>query len=346
VEGSASSAVSLCCADCIGDEHLRRTVFEILGAGSGQCAYCARIGGPLLAPSLLRDAFEALQASYRQTGSGVPLLTVIETDWGLFGRERCPNAEELLEEILGAKPAFVEVAESTSDAITSAVRWTEFRSELLFRNRFFPRNMPDLEGVKELLPFLLQTENGLPMEWFRARIQEDREPFPIDRMLAPPPGSAGGGRANPPGIPYLYLGSSERAALAEVRPSRGDMVSVARCKLGEGLRVVDLRNPTRKVSPFALADAELIVRYRAELPFLGLLGSELSRPIRPRDAHIEYIPSQYLCEFIKSCGYDGVVYPTAAAEGMNIALFDPAHAHAIDVTSFRITSVLVESERT
>ncbi|WP_211222764.1 RES family NAD+ phosphorylase [Paludibacterium yongneupense] len=42
-------------------------------------------------------------------------------------------------------------------------------------------------------------------------------PYPIDKMGAPPKQLATHGRANPTGIPYLYLGSHPATAIAEIR---------------------------------------------------------------------------------------------------------------------------------
>jgi hypothetical protein len=39
---------------------------------------------------------------------------------------------------------------------------------------------------------------------------------------------------------------------------------------------------------------------RSDLPFLERLGDELTRPVVPQAAAIDYTPSQYLSEFIGS----------------------------------------------
>ena len=37
------------------------------------------------------------------------------------------------------------------------------------------------------------------------------------------------------------------------------------------------------------------IRLRADLPFLERLGDELTRPVLPQSAALDYTPSQYLC---------------------------------------------------
>lgn len=44
---------------------------------------------------------------------------------------------------------------------------------------------------------------------------------------------------------------------------------------------------------------------RSDLPFLERLGEELTRPVLPHAAAIDYTPSQFLCEFVRRQGYDG-----------------------------------------
>lgn len=83
---------------------------------------------------------------------------------------------------------------------------------------------------------------------------------------------------------------------------------------------------------------------RSDLPFLERLGEELTRPVVPQAAAIDYTPSQYLCEFIKKCGYNGVVYRSSVSDGINLALFDPAVAEGSDVVQYRISRVSVEVE--
>jgi hypothetical protein len=80
---------------------------------------------------------------------------------------------------------------------------------------------------------------------------------------------------------------------------------------------------------------------RADIAFLERLGEELTRPVLPRGAAIDYVPSQYLCEFIKKSGYDGVVYRSSVSAGINLALFDPSRAVPGVVATYSVDSVTV-----
>lgn len=45
-------------------------------------------------------------------------------------------------------------------------------------------------------------------------------------------------------------------------------------------------------------------------------------------AVIDYTPSQYLCEFIKRRGYDGVIDRSSVSDGMNLALIQSSKSCA------------------
>jgi hypothetical protein len=67
------------------------------------------------------------------------------------------------------------------------------------------------------------------------------------------------------------------------------------------------------------------------------LGEELSKPIIPKEAALEYLPSQYLCEFIKSIGFAGVLYQSSLGEGFNLALFDDTGLDFVEKTEYIVT---------
>jgi hypothetical protein len=91
-----------------------------------------------------------------------------------------------------------------------------------------------------------------------------------------------------------------------------------------------------------LVDEDEVGLLRADIGFLEQLGDDLARPILPGAAGVDYTPSQYLCEFIKTRGFHGVRYKSAVGEGWNLALFHEEKARIEDVSSHRATRVIVE----
>ncbi len=253
------------------------------------------------------------------------------------------RVQGLLSEILGDKEIVRHTFSPASDFEADRLsEWEKLRDELMYHNRFFPEANIDLERLELLLSPLTLDANEVPGLWYRARIQTGEIPFLVAEMGAPPKRIAAHGRANPAGIPYLYLGSTQATAISEIRPHTGEMTCVADFRTPNNLKLVDLRYPRKTVSPFLLEDAAAVGRMRNDLPFLERLGDELTRPVVPQAAAIDYTPSQYLCEFIKKCGYQGVIYRSSVSDGMNLALFDPALAQSGTVTQYRVTRVSVD----
>lgn len=309
----------------------------------GICDFCHTEDVDLVEPIYLRDYFELLTNVYEKSAVGKTLVEWLKEDWGLFAHPRMdiPAAKVLLAEILNdgeiVRRTFSPSVNYISNHLDS---WARFRNELMYQNRFFPREPFDVVRLAQLLDYL-QGED-LPTRWYRARIRQGPRNFDIGEMSAPPADLVSHGRANPPGIPYLYLGSTPQTAAAEVRPHTGEVACVAEFTLLGDVKVVDLRNPRQLVSPFLLADEEQIGYLRSDIEFLEHLGQELTRPVLPQRAAIDYVPSQYLCEFIKMSGYDGVIYRSSVSDGINMALFDPAKASGGAVTVYDVTRVSVE----
>jgi len=139
----------------------------------------------------------------------------------------------------------------------------------------------------------------------------------------------------------LYLASGVTTAISEVRPHTGDRVSVARVEIPENLKVIDLATPRLTVSPFVLEDEGQVGLLRADIAFLEQLGKELAQPILPNAAAVDYTPTQYLCEFVKTCGFHGVQYKSSVGQDTNMALFDRTSAQIGTIKVHSVTRVSV-----
>ncbi|MBI5312934.1 MAG: RES family NAD+ phosphorylase [Methylocystis sp.] len=331
-----------CCPECFDDRGLRDQLFPTLNPGHGTCEFCGTADTLLVEPGKLANYFELLINVYEPNEDGKSLIEWMKDDWQLFSHQRMDvaHAKELLGEILDdgdiVRRGFAPSASYISEGLA---QWDKLRDEMMYANRWFLDVAIDLDRLGELLDMLLAPP--LPRQWYRARISTEDDIFPIEQMGAPPRRRSSHGRANPAGIPYLYLGSLPDTAAAEIRPHTGEIACVADFTIPE-IKAVDLRNPRKLVSPFILTDASEIGQLRADLPFLERLGEELTRPVQPTGAAIDYIPSQYLCEFIKKCGFDGVVYRSSVSDGINLALFNPQQAKGGTVALYKVSKVSVE----
>lgn len=332
----------LCCPECFDDRGLREQIFPFLEPEHGTCSYCGRHDVDLLEPQALAPYFELVVNVYELSEQGQSLAEWMKEDWQLFPHPamNVASAKQLLADILGdgeiVRASFIPSPSYKSEGL---VQWETLRDEMMYRNRWFLDMSLDTDRLLQLLDHLPAI--GLPRTWYRARIPSGDETYAIDKMGAPPKRLASHGRANPAGIPYLYLGSKPETAVAEIRPHTGEVACVADFAIPE-IRAVDLRDPRKLVSPFILEDASAIGQLRADLPFLERLGEELTRPVLPSGAAIDYIPSQYLCEFIKKSGFDGVVYRSSVSDGINLALFEPESATGGGVALYKVSKVSVE----
>lgn len=346
-------AKKYCCADCFGDPGLTRSIIpKVIADGTGQprqgdCGYCGTRNTTTIDPSALSQWFEMVVDCYVADGEGRTLAALLAEDWRLFDHPAMDeaHAKELLAEILNdgeiVRQPFIPIDLLVNE---TPQRWDDLRDEMMHRNRWFLDEPIDLDRLAELLQQLIAPADALTEItdlWHRSRLLSDDKPFPLDEMGAPPAHLAGHGRANPAGIRYLYLGSTVKTAVSEVRPHTGEKACVASFQV-PSILAVDLRDPRKSASPFILENAEQIAALQSGLPLLERLGEELTKPVQPRSAAFEYIPSQYLCEFIKKRGYQGVIYRSSVSEGVNLALFFPELASPMEAKVVLVDRVTVD----
>lgn len=127
------------------------------------------------------------------------------------------------------------------------------------------------------------------------------------------------GRANPKGIPYLYVATTRDTALAEVCPWIGSLISCALFQVTRDLTLLDCMTPKPNHRLF-FGDGPVEARERC---VWGDISSAFARPVSPTDDVAEYVPTQIIAELVKANGFDGIVYRSAlSVEGKNIVLFD------------------------
>ena len=212
-------------------------------------------------------------------------------------------------------------------------KWDEFVEEIKTKNRFHT-NIINKDILRKLLEVCYK-EYEPGKEFYRARIWTEGKGFKKKDMGAPKE-KASSGRINPEGISCLYLGDSLDVTLYEVRAGLYDFVTVGRFILKEKITVVNLA-AIDKLSPFLFENIELLA---ANLDHLGKIGEEISRPLRKHDSTLDYLPTQYISDYIKSIGYSGIQYKSTMSEkGMNFAIFNEKLLECDEVTSYDIKSL-------
>jgi RES domain-containing protein len=130
------------------------------------------------------------------------------------------------------------------------------------------------------------------------------------------------GRANPSGIPYLYLATHQQTAAAEVRPWIGSYVSIATFNLMRDARVVNCTTGDHKIIAY-LREPEPQEREQAVWRDIDRAFSE---PVTSDDDSAAYSPTQVVAEFFRDNDIDGIAYGSSLGPGHNVVLFDPGAA--------------------
>ena len=286
----------------------------------GIIAYCDSCGSERAYAVNCNDLspdFTILSSMYSATANGDRLVDLVQQHWALFS-DRIKDPSRLL--ALLFPEADIGLYKPASSGESFVAEWEALRDELKHVNRYFPKSAPSKAKIEELLGLLIVRSDALPRTYYRARIQRGEPDFSAAQLGPPPATLAKSGRANPDGIPYLYLSSDRETAIAEVRPSVGDRVAVATVRPRVDFSIIDLAAPRDSVSPFRL-DLDYIEGFHRAMDFLAMLSRDLSSPAPPHKAG-DYIATQYLCELIKSIGYKGVRYSSSLGPGRNYAMYE------------------------
>jgi len=182
--------------------------------------------------------------------------------------------------------------------------------------------------------FLWRAQLGHDWRQENEEVGEVRAPHPPERMQ-PRPDRALEGRANPKGIPYLYLASNRETALAEVRPWIGSFVSVGQFKTLQDLKIV---NCTTERKGFKIFWEEPPPEEREEAVWTSI-DRAFAKPITPSDDVADYVPTQVIAELFKANDFDGIAYRSSLGDGHNLVLFDIRAAEIINCFLYEVSHV-------
>lgn len=174
---------------------------------------------------------------------------------------------------------------------------------------------------------------------YRARVCPDEKGYRCVEMGPPPDTKAKGGRVNPTGISILYLSDSEETTLYEIRAGVYDFVTVGRFELLRDIEVINLAKIDR-ISPFIGINYGFdFTQYAINIEHLKMIAREIAKPLR-NDNVLDYLPTQYISDYIRSKGYDGIEYiSTMSKNGTNLAVFDPSLFKCTDTRVYDIQSI-------
>jgi hypothetical protein len=268
------------------------------------------------------------------------LVDLLQGDWNVFNIDGIRTRQSLLKKISGNDDIFkTKFKPRYATELNNIEKWEKFREELKHNNRFFPDNAPSKADIQPFGKYIGVILGIGRQKFYRARINTTTGPIDISEMGKPDKLISSNGRANPIGIPYLYLASSIPTAIAEIRGHIGEKITIAEFDIIDDLELADLRDPKNTISPFQLNDDDELELIYKNMPYLTLLGSELSKPIIPRDANLEYLPSQFLCELIKHIGFHGIIYKSSVSDGNNYVIFNDDKLTKVKTYQYQITGI-------
>jgi hypothetical protein len=343
------------CDSCFRDEEIISFI-RVNSSESGICDACSA-NGQLIDLSELLDYFMSFLSIFRYDEDGEDIDDLIQKDWGIF------QSNDVCTRILTDSFLKVEVALSLGIALNMLTEGVDLKVKYLVE---IEDNVSYWQKLKEDLKwkrrYLTDVDEMIELGWdgffndsfkidagsvlYRARINEELQstPYSSDKMLSPPVRNTTAGRANPQGIPFLYLSKEIDTTLYETRATFFDNISVGYFKVVDDceLNIVDF---TSRQSTFNhIDDMKMFVTSKL---LRKEISEDLSKPLRRYDSELEYIPTQFICEFIRYISKaDGIQFKSSLRrDGLNIVLFNQENIICSKVELFQITDIAIRSEK-
>jgi len=314
----------------------------------------------------LNDIFDSLLDLY-MTDEELPidfpdhekrfLCESLRRDWNLFNEiltntdiksiienvsaEYCKNKPDILNKKVGIlgkmNSSFV-----SAHALVKTKNWNDFVKDIKTKNRFHTNSVNE-EVLKKYCSYL---EKGYKKgyKFYRGRISKTNSGINIKEMGAPSSDLAKAGRANAEGISHLYLANDIKTTIHEVRAGAYDIITVGTFELKKDIMIVDFQR-FNKISPFT--DEIDLLEYAINVEHLRKMNKEMSKTLRRDDSPLDYIPTQFIADYIKSFQndnfkliYHGIEYQsTMNKDGSNLVAFYPEDFECMSVETVSVADI-------
>ena len=336
-----------CCINCFIDEE----IINIIKCDKtiGKCDFCGKenVNVCNIEKKELRENFQQILEVYQFSPSVTDsekkeksLFEILANEWDIFKLDYVKIKDFLInlfpdkDKSYFERPVNLQHYTKEHYSILGNYEWEDFVKEIKEKNRFHTKiiNTDLLSGIFKRI----SKDYGQGKYFYRGRLCSNKDFYAVEEMGAPPISKAGAGRANSQGIRCLYLADSPETTTFEVRAGLYDDICIGTFKARKPIRVVNLAL-LDKISPFRDID---IASLAINLPHLKKIAEEISRPLKRGDSPLDYLPTQYISDFIKSLGFDGIEYEsTMRKNGINLAVFDPDIFECIRVEKYEIESI-------
>lgn len=341
-----------CCINCFKDSYIRR-IIENQG-NRGSCDFCASKDTFVIDITDVHNPLSEMICGLIQVYSvsdlpnAKPLKESLRDDWDIFsgGSEAIQNlVVALCSSEIGTYneffykdviiPNLYDEDFIHNNAVAGGLTWRDFSKSIKFENRFHNSKF-NADVFASFLSSVVKTHHSGEL-FYRARIAKDINGYVCNKMGAPPPEKRSAGRVNPEGIGVLYLSLEKETVLNEIRANFFDYVTIGSFQAKRDFRVVNLSG-LLKISPFDNIDT--LECFALNRDIFRELSNEIAKPLRRNDSTLEYLPTQYISEFVKSQGYDGVEFDSTLRKGgHNLALFDLDAAECFEVNTVEINGI-------
>ena len=360
------------CDNCFKDKEISSIVRAVSNRVKGRCPICGRENVVLYNSDMQNDLtpyFEdlvgiyspdAFLPDYYPKSEKRTLIDELNERWSIFTNiprsaqyqiitsichELYSTMPTLFDGLVGI-PELYDTSYLYDHALLKNCSWEAFVDEIKTKNRYHSK-LINFEILEKYCSFIRKKYKANEC-FYRARIS-DRYGFPVEEMSAPPAGKSSEGRANARGITCLYISNDVDTTLHEVRAGVFDYVIVGTFRLKQDITIVDLKAIT-DISPFI--EGVDFVDHAINKHYLEKLNYEMSRPLRRSDSTLDYIPTQYIVDFIKCIEhdgiqeYDGIEYnSTTNPGGFNLAIFNPDLFDCISVDVYDIEKLQYSKRR-
>lgn len=333
------------CKNCFSDKEL---IGFIVSQGKiGNCNCCKSENVEIIELIELLDFFKELFDNFQTKGDGKSLISLIQGNWNLFSNLDCGH--KILNKALNQTESTISNSEELvdfSDEILENINyWSILKEQLKWERRYFTNinTLTDDLGWDSF--FESKTIINDDETYYRARLHQNsnEDIYPIDKMSSPLPQYASAGRANPIGIPYLYLSDNEETILYEVRASYLDEISVAAFTKNEEYQNEIIISDFTE-APTLYHPTEINKKIKSTL-LKQLISRDLSKPMRRYDSELDYIPTQFICEFIRTfTNVQGIKFRSSLHNvGSNLVLFNQKTMKCRSVKKVQVSNVIIKS---
>ncbi|ATC36315.1 RES domain-containing protein [Elizabethkingia anophelis] len=337
----------LVCKECFSDKELKGFIVSI--GNKGECNCCDNQNIEIINLEELYDFFKELFENFKIKTNGERLISKIQGNWNLFSNIDVGN--KVINYVIDNIDTHIhnseEFVEFNDEILENVNYWHLLKEQLKWERRY----LTNITLLTEDLGWDGFFENKIMISqndsFYRARLHSisDQEAYLNDEMFCPPKEISTAGRANPKGIPYLYLSDNKDTILYEIRASYLDEVSVATFTIKEEITdKIYISDFTE--TPTLFHPNEITKKIKSTL-LKHLISTDLSKPMRRYDSELDYIPTQFICEFIKIfTGVHGIKFRSSVhVTGNNLVIFDQNIMKCNSVEKVKISKLHINSQQ-